>query len=169
MIPVRWRVGRVVVAAATVIAAAGVTFAGPVKLEPNPFRSLFVEAYAAAPFDPNGPPPAPNLQNKPFTGTGRVNDSNSATQSFRGDDGFRSDAAPLVYSGLRLLCLGLFFAGSLAIFVPGRPFGWFMIQGVVIVTGVGFYLPSLILWYIRSKRQEEIFLTLPDALDLLVV
>ena len=25
------------------------------------------------------------------------------------------------------------------------------------------------LWYLRSKRQEEIFLTLPDALDLLVV
>jgi len=30
-------------------------------------------------------------------------------------------------------------------------------------------LPSMILWYLRSKRQQEIFLTLPDALDLLVV
>jgi tight adherence protein C len=83
--------------------------------------------------------------------------------------GFRSDAAPLVYSGLRLLCLGLFFGIGMAIFVPGRSFGWFMIQGIIIVTGVGFYLPSVILWYLRSKRQEEIFLTLPDALDLLVV
>ena len=36
-------------------------------------------------------------------------------------------------------------------------------------TGVGFYLPSIILWYLRTKRQEEIFLSLPDALDLLVV
>ena len=27
----------------------------------------------------------------------------------------------------------------------------------------------MVLWYLRSKRQEEIFLTLPDALDLLVV
>ena len=83
--------------------------------------------------------------------------------------GFRSDAAPMIYSGLRLACLGLFFMIAVAIFVPGRQFGWGMLQGVVIVTGVGFYLPSLILWYIRSKRQEEIFLTLPDALDLLVV
>jgi tight adherence protein C len=83
--------------------------------------------------------------------------------------GFRSDAAPMVYSGLRLLSFLLFFAIAAAIFVPGRPFGWYMIQGVVIVTGVGFYLPSVILWYLRSKRQEEIFLTLPDALDLLVV
>ena len=42
-------------------------------------------------------------------------------------------------------------------------------QGIVILTGIGFYLPSIILWYLRSKRQEDIFLTLPDALDLLVV
>jgi len=33
----------------------------------------------------------------------------------------------------------------------------------------GFYLPSIVLWYLRSKRQQEIFLTLPDALDLMVV
>jgi tight adherence protein C len=46
---------------------------------------------------------------------------------------------------------------------------WFVIQGVVYTTVVGFFLPSVILWYIRSKRQEAIFLTLPDALDLLVV
>jgi tight adherence protein C len=83
--------------------------------------------------------------------------------------GFRSDAAPMVYSGLRLVCLGLFLAIAIAVFVPGRPIGWFMIQGVVITTGIGFYLPSVILWYLRTKRQEEIFLTLPDALDLLVV
>ena len=29
--------------------------------------------------------------------------------------------------------------------------------------------PAIVLWYLRSKRQEEIFLSLPDALDLLVV
>ena len=40
---------------------------------------------------------------------------------------------------------------------------------MVVFTGVGFYLPSVILWYLRKKRQEEIFLSLPDALDLLVV
>src|SRR5436190_21314936 len=96
MVPVPLRSGCVVVAAAAVLLSVGTARGGPVTLEPNPFRSLFVEAYAAAPFDPNGPPPAPNLQNKPFTGAGRVNDSNSATQSFRGDDGFRSDAAASV-------------------------------------------------------------------------
>jgi tight adherence protein C len=93
----------------------------------------------------------------------------SALKTKLANAGFRSDAAPLVYSGLRLVSLGVFLIIALAVFVPGRPVGWFMIQGVVITTGVGFYLPSVILWWLRSKRQEEIFLTLPDALDLLVV
>jgi tight adherence protein C len=83
--------------------------------------------------------------------------------------GFRSDVAPMVYSGLRFAALALFFGIGVAAFIPGRPFGWFAIQGVVYTTVFGFFMPSVILWYIRSKRQEAIFLTLPDALDLLVV
>jgi tight adherence protein C len=83
--------------------------------------------------------------------------------------GFRSDAAPMVYSGLRVACLGLFLVVSAAIFLPGRPLGFSSLQYVIIFTGLGFYLPSIILWYLRKKRQEAIFLTLPDALDLLVV
>jgi hypothetical protein len=69
---------------------------GPVSFQPNPSRSLFVEAYAAAPFVPGGPPPAPNLQTKSFTTAGELHETNSATQSFTGADGFRSDAAASV-------------------------------------------------------------------------
>jgi tight adherence protein C len=47
--------------------------------------------------------------------------------------------------------------------------GFKTLQGVIVMTGFGFYLPSMVLWWLRRKRQEEIFLTLPDALDLLVV
>jgi len=83
--------------------------------------------------------------------------------------GFRSDAAPMVYSGIRIVCLAACLLIGIAVFVPGRQIGWKTLQGIVIVTGVGFYLPSVVLWYLRSKRQEDIFLTLPDALDLLVV
>jgi len=54
-------------------------------------------------------------------------------------------------------------------FVPGRPMTFKTFQWPVIFTGIGFYLPSIILWWLRKKRQEAIFLTLPDALDLLVV
>src|SRR4051812_10645738 len=83
--------------------------------------------------------------------------------------GFRSDAAPMVYSGVRLMSLAVFFLMGVSIFVPGRSFGWGMIQGVAFTTFAGFFLPSIVLWWLRSKRQEEIFLSLPDALDLLVV
>jgi tight adherence protein C len=93
----------------------------------------------------------------------------SALKTKLANAGFRSDVAPMVYSGIRLASLALFLGIGVAAFVPGRPVGWFMIQGVVYTTVAGFFLPTIILWYIRTKRQETIFLTLPDALDLLVV
>ncbi|MSQ95612.1 MAG: type II secretion system F family protein [Gemmataceae bacterium] len=93
----------------------------------------------------------------------------SALKNKLANAGFRSDAAPLVYSGIRLVCLVVSFLIALSIFVPGRPFGFKMIGYIVMMTSFGFYLPSMILWYLRTKRQEDIFLTLPDALDLLVV
>jgi len=83
--------------------------------------------------------------------------------------GFRSDAAPMVYSGLRFGTLVLCFLGSALVFLPGRAITWSTLQWVVVFTGLGFYLPSIILWWLRRKRQEAIFLSLPDALDLLVV
>ncbi|HMF16494.1 MAG TPA: type II secretion system F family protein [Gemmataceae bacterium] len=104
---------------------------------------------------------------KPLMPQGEV--EQNALKTKLANAGFRSDAAPMIYSGIRLVCLAVFFLLSIAVFVPGRPFGWKMLQGVVIMTGCGFYLPSVILWYLRSKRQQEIFLTLPDALDLMVV
>jgi len=38
-----------------------------------------------------------------------------------------------------------------------------------IFCGIGFYLPQVALWLLVSNRKKQIFLTLPDALDLLVV
>jgi tight adherence protein C len=83
--------------------------------------------------------------------------------------GFRSDSAAAVYLGLRFGTFMFFFLVSLIIFLPKYGFTLTALKPIVIVTGIGFYLPAVILWFLRSKRQEEIFLTLPDALDLLVV
>jgi len=44
--------------------------------------------------------------------------------------------------------------------------GW---TSLVIGGGIGFYLPSIVLAVLRKGRIERIFLSLPDALDLLVV
>jgi tight adherence protein C len=83
--------------------------------------------------------------------------------------GFRSDSAVAVYLGLRFFCLMFFLLGSLAIFLPKYGFTMAALKPIIICAGVGFYLPVSILWFLRKKRQDEIFLTLPDALDLLVV
>jgi tight adherence protein C len=83
--------------------------------------------------------------------------------------GFRSESAAAVYSGIRLASLAVFFVISLIIVIPMSESMFTKLKYLVAITGFGFYLPSIILWWIRSKRQQEIFLTLPDALDLMVV
>jgi tight adherence protein C len=83
--------------------------------------------------------------------------------------GFRSDSAVAVYLGLRFASLITFLLLSMVIFIPRNGFNLSALKYIVIFGGVGFYLPNIILWWLRRKRQEAIFLTLPDALDLLVV
>jgi tight adherence protein C len=98
-----------------------------------------------------------------------LNDQN-ALKTKLANAGFRSDAAPMVYSGVRFASLLVFFLVSFIVFVPGRPLNKYQTyQWPLIFTGIGFYLPSIILWWLRKKRMEAVFLTLPDALDLLVV
>src|SRR5262249_30965220 len=83
--------------------------------------------------------------------------------------GFRSDSAVSVYLGIRFAS----FLGSLllsvAIFLPKYGFSLDALKPIVLITGAGFYLPVAVLWYLRKTRMEQIFLMLPDALDLMVV
>jgi tight adherence protein C len=83
--------------------------------------------------------------------------------------GFRSESASAVYQGLRVASLLAFLAPAVLIFGLKNGFTFKTGQYVLFFGGIGFYLPSMVLWYLRSKRQQEIFLTLPDALDLMVV
>lgn len=82
--------------------------------------------------------------------------------------GFRSESAAAVYSGIQLGSLAIFFLISLPIGLP-KEGAIEKVKWIFMITGIGFYLPRIVLWWIRSKRQQEIFLTLPDALDLMVV
>jgi tight adherence protein C len=83
--------------------------------------------------------------------------------------GYRGQAAPAVFYGLRLvLALAL---PSLMLLLP---IAWKMphVQLVLILclaAGFGFVAPALALDMRRSRRQNEIRRVLPDALDLLVV
>jgi tight adherence protein C len=83
--------------------------------------------------------------------------------------GFRSESAVSVYLGLRFGSLILFFVLSAAVALPKFGFTLKALYWLIGFTGIGFYLPNIILWWLRRKRQQEIFLTLPDALDLMVV
>ncbi len=83
--------------------------------------------------------------------------------------GFRSDSAVAVYLGLRFAVLMGSLLLGLGIFLPKYGFTLAALKPIVIFGGLGFYLPSIVLWFIRKKRQDDIFLSLPDALDLLVV
>ena len=67
--------------------------------------------------------------------------------------------------GLGLLCL--FIGGAVGLVKYGTN-----MNGVVtmcIAGGIGFYGPEIWLWMVRKGRMERIFLSLPDALDLMVV
>lgn len=83
--------------------------------------------------------------------------------------GFRSENAVTVFQGIRVVCLAAFLLPALFFFILKDGFTQESIQYTLILGGLGFYLPPIVLWHLRTTRQKEIFLTLPDALDLLVV
>src|SRR5262249_26751568 len=87
--------------------------------------------------------------------------------------GFRSESAVSIYLGLRFICFVGFTVLGAVLFLAKNGFDKAGIMAsakpVVFMAGLGFYRPSVVLWYLRTTRQEQIFLTLPDALDLLVV
>ncbi|QDT38835.1 type II secretion system F family protein [Stratiformator vulcanicus] len=83
--------------------------------------------------------------------------------------GFNSPGAPQLYLAIKVMML---VAGG----VIGTGYGlanfgltYNGLVSFVIGGGAGFYLPELALMLMVKKRQEEVFLGLPDVLDLLVV
>lgn len=83
--------------------------------------------------------------------------------------GFRSEHAAGVFHGTRVVCLAVFLVPALFFFLLKDGFTSKSIEWTAAMAAVGFWLPQVVLWHLRSTRQKEIFLTLPDALDLLVV
>jgi tight adherence protein C len=85
--------------------------------------------------------------------------------------GFRSESASGIFNGLRFASISIFLLLGLSMYWSGHPLPLlpYPMLTPVMMFCLGFYLPNFALWYIKSTRQQAIFLTLPDALDLLVV
>ncbi len=83
--------------------------------------------------------------------------------------GFNSPNAGTFYLAIKTAGLvgGVMAGGGYGVVSYGMTQGG--MTSLAIGGGLGFYIPEIILWFLRSSRVERIFLSLPDALDLLVV
>jgi tight adherence protein C len=78
--------------------------------------------------------------------------------------GYRNKEALIVFLGIRVACAAVLFAGlATPLFV--RPNIALAFGGA----GLGYLLPNIVLARLEKRRQHRIRLSLPDALDLLVV
>lgn len=83
--------------------------------------------------------------------------------------GFRSETAPATYWSMKTLGLagGFLLGGGTLLFTRGYSMDTLMYT--VLIAGIMFYLPEIVLWFITRGRKDNIFYGLPDALDLMVV
>ncbi len=83
--------------------------------------------------------------------------------------GFRSESAPLTYLAIRAIVALVFLAlgGGISLLMYG--FTGAAAIRAFIIGAIGFYLPMLALGFLVKRRKTQIFLGLPDALDLMVV
>ena len=83
--------------------------------------------------------------------------------------GFHSPNATMFYLAIKTMLLagGVLIGGGYGLWNYGLEYG--ALSSVVISGGLGFYIPEIVLALMRRSRMEQIFLSLPDALDLLVV
>ena len=83
--------------------------------------------------------------------------------------GFRSETAITTYWSMKTLGLavGFVLGGGALLFTRGYSLDTLMYT--VLIAGIMFYVPEIVLWIITKSRKDNIFFGLPDALDLMVV
>jgi tight adherence protein C len=93
----------------------------------------------------------------------------SATRALLTHAGYRHPGAVAIYAGARLLGAGVM-AGAAVVILPMFDWGVGIITlAAIYVALIGYLLPLVVVRSRARRRQKDITLTLPDALDLLVV
>jgi tight adherence protein C len=96
-------------------------------------------------------------------------ESSEALRSGLERAGIRDPGAPILFLGAKALGAVVVGVGWVGVnWALARPLGSMLLQGIVAAV-VGFYLPTLWLYLKAEQRRTIIQLSLPDALDLLVV
>ena len=83
--------------------------------------------------------------------------------------GFRGEQAVLVFCGLKLICLLSGLGISVPLIAPRYGLTPASLSYILMAGCLGFYVPDVIVNHLKKRRAESIFLSLPDALDLMVV
>lgn len=83
--------------------------------------------------------------------------------------GYNQANSAQMYLAIKVAMLGVgaLFGGGFGMLAYGPTQKGFFSIGIA--AGVCFYLPELVLTFLASSRKQKIFLSMPDALDLLVV
>src|SRR5262249_19070848 len=76
--------------------------------------------------------------------------------------GYRAEEALVLFVGIRVACALLFFAFTSILMRSG-------LFTSLAAAGLGYLVPNIVLGRMAKKRQHRMRLSLPDALDLLVV
>lgn len=83
--------------------------------------------------------------------------------------GYREESALTVYAGLRVFLAAAVILAAITIAMVGVSSPAARLMPVLFGAFLSFYLPGIILERMIVKRQEELRMSLPDALDLMVV
>ena len=113
-------------------------------------------------FEQASPAVAKHLQSKSVAEVGKL-------KSRLSEAGFRTEGASGVFLTVKVFAAlgGVFLAGGFTAMTLGL--GTPVLLRSVLGGGIAFFLPELVLDFLRSSRKKQITLGLPDALDLLVV
>jgi tight adherence protein C len=85
--------------------------------------------------------------------------------------GVRNTKAPLIVAALSVLCIVLMVGATVLLLwpkIPDQPFG-VKLASCALALYLGMLLPRIVLDRLANRRRQQILISLPDALDMLVI